>query len=206
VSILVILVIPKFIGVYEYGLWQLFIFYFGYVGVLHLGWADGLFLRRGGQKVEDINIGSIMAETILFISYNIILGLSIYIYGLCFSTGDSFIIETLGIAVIVANIRTWITMILQSVGDFKGYAVNLSVQSIVYLALIIVILLLGLADYRFMIIAFLISQFGTCISGFLQLKEIFDFNEPYDFKDAFKEAKLNINSGSKLMIANLLQY
>jgi len=202
VSILVILVIPKFIGVYEYGLWQLFIFYFGYVGVLHLGWADGLFLRRGGQKVEDINIGSIMAETILFISYNIILGLSIYIYGLCFSTGDSFIIETLGIAVIVANIRTWITMILQSVGDFKGYAVNLSVQSIVYLALIIVILLLGLADYRFMIIAFLISQFGTCISGFLQLKEIFDFNEPYDFKDAFKEAKLNINSGFKLMIAN----
>lgn len=202
VSVLVILVIPKFIGVYEYGLWQLFIFYVGYVGVLHLGWADGLFLRRGGQKVAEINVSSLKSETILFVVFNTLLGLLIFMGGMVFTNKNLFIVQSLGISLIVVNVRTWITMILQSIGEFKGYAVNLSIQSIVYLILIITILVLKLNDYRFMISAFIISQFFTCISGFIQLNKIFNLRGAYDLKNAIVETKLNITSGFKLMIAN----
>ncbi|WP_137624795.1 lipopolysaccharide biosynthesis protein [Lactiplantibacillus pingfangensis] len=203
VSTMIVLVVPKFLGVHEYGLWQLFIFYENYVSMLHLGWADGVFLRRGGQQANDVDVASLKAETVLFALFNICIGMLLIVYGLLFSQTYHFIITALGFSIIVANIRTWVTMILQAVGDFRGYAINLSVQSIVYLILIFVILLFDLVDYRYMIVAFLISQLATSISGFIQLKKLFKKKvSKLDFSAALREAKLNIDSGFKLMIAN----
>lgn len=203
VSTLIVLVVPKFIGVHEYGLWQLFVFYESYVGMLHLGWADGLFLRRGGQHVSKIDVGSLKAETILFIMFNAIIGLVPIIYGAFFATNYRFIILSVGIAILIANTRTWVTMILQAIGNFRGYAINLSAQSLVYLSLIAGILIFRLADYRFMIVAFLVSQLTTSISGFVQLTHLFKSKKGFlKFKAAFEEARLNVISGFKLMIAN----
>ncbi len=55
VSTLVVLIVPKFIGVTEYGYWQLYIFYTNYVGVLHFGWLDGIYLRYGGYHYRDLD-------------------------------------------------------------------------------------------------------------------------------------------------------
>lgn len=205
-SSVVVLIIPKFIGVHEYGLWQLFIFYSGYVGILHLGWADGLFLRRGGQSDTDVDVASISAETVMFIIFNLLIGLLIVSFGVLVANAYLYIVIALGITVIVANTRTWITMILQSFGNFRGYAINLSVQSLVYLMLIIGILVSEKKDYRMMIAAFVISQLFTCVSGFIQLKkELPNFISKkikLDFKVACTEAFKNIDAGFKLMIAN----
>lgn len=201
-SAIVVLVIPRFIGVHEYGLWQIFIFYAGYVGILHLGWADGLFLRRGGQHIEDIDSASLKAESLFFIVFNVLVGLLLIIIGLYAYSEYKFILVMLGITVIVANVRTWITMILQAIGDFKGYAINLSVQSLTYLLLIVAVLTFHLMDYRYMIMAFVISQLVTSVSGFVQLKKIFPRKSKMNFIDAKQEIKKNIGSGFKLMIAN----
>lgn len=55
VSVLMILVIPKLIGVREYGYWQLYLFYSSYVGFLHFGWIDGIYLRFGGKEYKDLD-------------------------------------------------------------------------------------------------------------------------------------------------------
>ena len=47
ISTLVILVLPRLIGVEEYGFWQLYLFYVSYVGFAHLGWIDGIYLKYG---------------------------------------------------------------------------------------------------------------------------------------------------------------
>ncbi|ASN59592.1 hypothetical protein CG419_02690 [Latilactobacillus curvatus] len=202
-STLIVLIIPKFIGVHSYGMWQVFIFYANYIGILHFGWADGLFLRRGGQHTINIDIGSLKAETILYIAFNSILGLIFIITGFLNISDYAFIIIALGVGIIVVNIRTWITMILQSTGNFKGYAINLSVQSLVYLVLILIILLLRITDYRVMISAFIVSQLTTSISGIIQLRRQFgSFKVQSNFKSAISELKLNIDSGFKLMVAN----
>lgn len=54
-SSLVIIVIPKLIGVQEYGYWQLYMFYTSYVGFLHFGWNDGIYLRYGGKEYKDLD-------------------------------------------------------------------------------------------------------------------------------------------------------
>lgn len=55
VSTLVILVVPKLVGVKEFGYWQLFTFFSGYLGLLPLGWLDGIYLRYGGEKYSDLD-------------------------------------------------------------------------------------------------------------------------------------------------------
>ena len=40
--------LPNKMGVAEYGYIQLYLFYTNYTGFLHLGWADGIYLKYGG--------------------------------------------------------------------------------------------------------------------------------------------------------------
>lgn len=54
-SVLLSFVLPKFVSIVDYGYWQFFILYSGYVGFLHLGFCDGLYLRYGGKKNDSIN-------------------------------------------------------------------------------------------------------------------------------------------------------
>ena len=54
ISTIVILIIPKIIGVEEYGYWQLYLFYTSYIGFLHFGWNDGIYLRYGGKEYKKL--------------------------------------------------------------------------------------------------------------------------------------------------------
>ena len=73
VSLVVVLILPKILEVEEYGYFQLFIFYASFVGFLHFGWSDGLYLRNGGLHYSDLNKQLINRQFImLFISQMII--------------------------------------------------------------------------------------------------------------------------------------
>ena len=55
VSLIVTLLLPKLLGITDYGFWQLYVFYVGYVGVLQFGWSDGIYLRLGGKQYASLN-------------------------------------------------------------------------------------------------------------------------------------------------------
>ncbi len=57
ISALVTLVVPKLIGIEEYGYWQLYLFYSSYIGFLHFGWNDGIYLKYGGKEYNDLDKG-----------------------------------------------------------------------------------------------------------------------------------------------------
>ena len=51
INALILLVVPKVIGVSEYGYFQYYTLLTTYLFVLHFGWIDGIFLRYGGEKI-----------------------------------------------------------------------------------------------------------------------------------------------------------
>ena len=57
VSLILVLFVPKILGVKEYSYWQLYLFYASYVGFFHFGWADGVYLKFGGKKYEELDKG-----------------------------------------------------------------------------------------------------------------------------------------------------
>ena len=72
ISCITSLLVPKLLGVEEYGYWQLFVFYAGYVGFFHFGLNDGVYLLHGGESRDQIDKRSINSQflvgSIFFVS------------------------------------------------------------------------------------------------------------------------------------------
>ena len=49
-----VLIIPKYLSVQGYGYWQLFMLYASYVGILHLGFIDGILVRWAGKSLDEV--------------------------------------------------------------------------------------------------------------------------------------------------------
>ena len=81
-SILVSLLIPKTLGIEEFGFWQLFIFYTQYSGFLHLGLLDGIYLREGGKHYKELDFRSLGAQFRIFLIWQFIIIIPFIILGL----------------------------------------------------------------------------------------------------------------------------
>ena len=54
VSFIMNLILPKFISEYQYALWQTYLLYIGYVGILHFGLLDGIVLRYSQYDYDEL--------------------------------------------------------------------------------------------------------------------------------------------------------
>lgn len=65
-STLVIFILPKLVNSYEYGLFQIFLFYVSYAGLAQLGWLDGLYVRYGGSYYEKLEKPLFKGQFVLY--------------------------------------------------------------------------------------------------------------------------------------------
>jgi len=204
VSTLVVLIIPKLIGVEEYGYWQLYIFYSAYVGFLHFGWNDGIYLRYGGEEYKNLDKRLFYSQFIELIMVQIIIAILIWSASIIF-VGDvnkKFILQMVTIAIILTNTRLLLFYVLQATNRIKEYARLTMLDRIVYIILILIFLLFGIRDFKLMIVADLVGKFTSLIFSALSCREIV-FNRINEFYLTISETIKNINVGIKLMFANI---
>jgi O-antigen/teichoic acid export membrane protein len=204
VSTLIILLIPKLIGIEEYGYWQLYIFYTSYVGFLHFGWNDGIYLRYGGQEYKDLNKKLFFSQFYMLFILQLIVA-AVIVTGAAFFVKDPntiFVFNMTAICMVLVNLRYMLLYILESTNRIKEYAKITTVDKILYGFMIIALLTVGVRDYKIMILVDLISKlisFGY--AGYFCRDMVFRKISSFYFN--FKEAKRNINIGIKLMFANI---
>ena len=46
--------LPKYLSVESYADYKIFILYISYVGILHLGYVDGVYIKYGGKAIDAI--------------------------------------------------------------------------------------------------------------------------------------------------------
>lgn len=78
-SVLLIVLIPRSIGVNEYGYYQLFLFYASYIGFLHLGHINGIYLKYGGISYNNINKSLFSSQFWILFIFDAIVSLVIYL-------------------------------------------------------------------------------------------------------------------------------
>jgi O-antigen/teichoic acid export membrane protein len=203
-STLVILIIPKLIGVQQYGYWQLYLFYSLYVGFLHFGWSDGVYLRYGGKEYKDLNKPLFFSQYYMFLILQFILVVTIVSVSLFYSTDPNrlFIFQMLAINLFFTNMKSMLLFVLQGTNRLKEYSKVTLIDRIIYSILIILFLTMGLREYELMIIADLT---GKCLSFLYSIyfcKDIV-FQRLNLFYFSIKEAIENITVGIKLMFANI---
>lgn len=204
VSTLIILIVPRLLGVVEYGYWQLYLFYSSYVGFMHFGWNDGIYLRFGGEKYENLNKSLFFSQFVELLIIQIFIGVFLWVFSNFFAKDINykFVMHMVVLAMILMNTRLMLLYILQATNRIKEYARSTMVDRIVYIGLVILFLSVGIREYELLIFADLM---GKCISFALLLSFCKDivFNKIRTFILTFREIITNISVGSKLMFANI---
>ncbi|MGD6856662.1 hypothetical protein ACQCVO_16420 [Bacillus infantis] len=204
VSTLVILVIPKLIGIEEYGYWQLYFFYSSFVGFLHFGWNDGIYLRYGGKEYKDLDKKLFSSQFYLLIIMQFVIAIIIYVTTIILFSDENrmFIIQMTAICMIIMNVRYMLLFILQGTNRIKEYSQITIMDKIFYCGLIIILLLAGVRDYKMLVVSDLVGKFIALLYAVYCCRDIV-FHKLSNFYLSFLEAIKNIGVGIKLMFANI---
>lgn len=204
ISTLITFVVPKRLGVESYSYFQLYIFYVNYTGFLHFGWADGVFLRYGGEYYENLNRERFSGQFKLYCMLELVFSLSVSILGYyCSPTWEkSIVFSLIGISIILLLPKTFLQYILQGTNRIREYATLVVLEKIVYLSVVILALISGTSSFSLIIAADLLGKLCALIYAIYQCRDIV-FSKSESIQDSLHEVRENIRVGVKLMFATL---
>ena len=204
ISVIMTLILPKFLGVIDYSYYQLYIFFISYVGFFHFGWIDGIYLKIGGMEYNNLEKSNYVTQFWLLNIFEIVIAVIVSIFALYFikNIDKSFILISTGICGVITILRTYLLFILQSTNRIKEYAKYTRLDRFVYFVLVILFLFLGLNNYKIIIYIDIFSKLVALILCINNTKDIV-FGKLNISKNMFFEIFDNISIGIKLMLANI---
>lgn len=203
VSVLVTLIVPKLFGVEEYGYWQLFAFYSSYVGIFHLGWNDGIYLRYGGENYDSLDKNSFHSQFVMLSLSQLVISVIIVLISTIFvnDMDRRFIFYMLSIDLILVNLQGFLNLLLQATNRIRAFSSVILVNRVIYFLILVLFLILGSRNFKFMVLADLLGKgFGLALAIYYCRDIVIRHIVGIYFN--FREVYLNIIAGSKLMIAN----
>lgn len=204
VSLILVLFVPKILGVKEYSYWQLYLFYASYVGFFHFGWADGVYLKFGGKKYEELDKGYFHSQFWLLTIFEIVLAAVFAGCTILFSEDSNREMVLLAVALccVLQIPRTFLQYLLQTTNRIVDYARNYLLEKIVYALLVIGFLIAGVRSFQILIGADLFAKGLTLVLLSRECKDIVK-GKMLDWAGGIREAWDNVSIGIKLMIANI---
>jgi O-antigen/teichoic acid export membrane protein len=117
ISTLVVIVVPKLVGVEEYGYWQLYLFYSSYVGFLHFGWSDGIYLRYGGEEYSDLDKKIFSSQFYMMMLFQFLVAVIIVIIAVLFVSDidRAFILNMVALNALIINVLSVLLLTLSQV-------------------------------------------------------------------------------------------
>ena len=204
ISIIMTLILPKFLGVTDYSYYQLYIFFISYVGFFHFGWIDGIYLKIGGMEYNDLEKSNYVTQFWMLNVLEIIIAAIISIFALFIikNIDKSFVLISTSVCGVITILRTYLLFILQSTNRIKEYAKYTRVDRFIYFALVIIFLFLGFNNYKIILYIDIFSKLVALILCVNKMKDIV-FGKLNISKNILFEIFENISIGIKLMLANV---
>ncbi|KAB2494536.1 oligosaccharide flippase family protein [Priestia endophytica] len=202
ISTLVVLILPKIIGVEDYGYWQLYLFYISYVGFLHFGWSDGVYLRYGGKEYKDLNKSLLGSQFYMLCIMQLLIAIVLIIISYS-STGDSnksFILRMIAVCIVIVNTRSILLFVLQGTNRIKEFAKVTILEQVSYFIILMLFLMVGMENFGILIAADLMGKLLSLVTAIYYCKDIVILRFSH-LKVNFKEAIKNISVGIRVMFA-----
>lgn len=205
ISVFMVMIVPKLLSVNDYGLWQLFLFYYSYLGFLHFGWEDGIYLRYAGKRFDELNCKTFAGQFYSIIFVQVILAIVISIFGQKFIFDPDkrmALICAIWLAPFV-NFNSLCNFIMQITNRIKEYARLLVTERIIFfLGVLFFLVILRWNQFRYMYGTQVLAVVSMAIAGAYLCRNL--LKPQFDsFTAIRREAYENISVGSKLMLANI---
>ena len=204
-SIVLSLLLPKLLGVREYGYWQLLVFYMSYAGFLHLGLNDGLYLERGGQTRGKIDKKSVNSQFIVSLLFQGIIATGVFIVALTgpFEEERTVVLAVFSIAFLLNNASALLGFVFQAMNETPLFSLSCVIETLSLFCVFVVLIAAHVDTVELYLIAYLISKvfrLGYCLYHALDFIRA-GFYAP---KESLSLSLHSINIGIKLMVSNIM--
>ena len=198
-------IIPKFLGIEDFGYVKIFAFYVTYVGISHFGFLDGIYIKYGAYDYEDIPrekfrgyfrylLGLQIIEAILMIGL-----LSMMSIG----QDRRFIIFFVAINMIIMNITTLFAFIHQFTKKFKIFSINMILNKLIYVSGALIFIYFNLLGYKnFVVLQTIINL--LILSIYIWVNKELVFGSAESIRKNLKEYIEITKNGFFIMVGNFM--
>ena len=203
-SILISLLLPKLLGINEFGFWQLFVFYTQYGGFFHFGLNDGIYLKVGGKKYDDLDYKPIAWQLRLSIIIQMFFLMAIiFFFTLSNDSNRIFVIVCSCIYILISNISSYLNFILQATNRIKEFSIGRLIDIGIFVVLLISFLIVAVDNYKYIIYSCILGR----IAGlFFYVTKTTDISRLIFYKyeqTFFTDYIYNVSMGFVLVISNI---
>lgn len=119
IGVIIGFLIPAFLSIDQYAYLKTFNLYLIFVGILHFGFIDGIFLKYGGKNRKNIDIQKLKGEHKFLIILQLVITILAVLLGYIMNNP---ILIAFSFAVLPLNIQTLYKFMYQALGEFKSYS------------------------------------------------------------------------------------
>lgn len=203
-SIYISLILPKILGINDFSYWQLFIFYFNYLGYMDFGLIDGIYLKYGGMKYHELDKTAVASQFWFLLILQMLIFIGIIFFSRYFLVSHrEFVLIMAGLFMLLWNMNRFLGYIFQATNNTKTYSIASIINSTVFILLIIFLkLFISYNSYKIYIIVYLISIIVSLFYSIYKGKEII-LNRTYSIMNSINASFTNIKMGISLTLSNI---
>ena len=203
VSMIINLLLPKFIDEEQYSYWQTFLLYASYVPLLHLGLLDGIVLRYSQYDYNELDKPLIRSQFTLFLVMEMLFAVVLVVFAFCFMNGNSrLIVVFLGVALVLINVFTYTSYTFQLTNRISKYAKLVLVERLVMGIGVILLVIANAKYFNQVCYVYFTALFIAIVWGYFNNNDLY-LGKINSLNKAANEFKENLFSGFFLLLANL---
>lgn len=204
-SIVLSLVLPKLLGVREYGYWQLLIFYMSYAGFMHFGLNDGLYLEKGGQTRGKIDKKSVNSQFMVSLLFQGIIAVGVFITALIgpFEEERAFVLAIFSVTFLLANASALLGFVFQAMNETPLFSLSCVIETLSLFAIFVALMIARVNVVEPYLVAYLISKVFRLAYCVFHARDFIQAGL-YTPKESLTFSLHSINIGIKLMISNIM--
>lgn len=193
-------VLPKHLSTETYAAIKSYQFYMNYIGILHLGYADGLYLKYGGKTYQEINMEIFIGELSTFRNFQLLIQLFFTFFALL---NKDIVTILVALSILPYNMFMGFKSIFQAIGDFKSYSKAINYNTLLLFLINIIALFIIHTDFSIIYLAgYLTCYIWIWIALEFRIGKVTNSHFTDYLKFNFKNLTDNIRSGILLMLGN----
>jgi O-antigen/teichoic acid export membrane protein len=198
-NILLVFLIPRLVSVEDFGYWRLFLLYAGYVGFLHLGFAEGALLRWAGRPLEEFRHETATSIEFMFWQHLALVVPSCVIVALLVPSPLRLIVIAVLVFAPIMNLAALLQCGLQGARQFKPVALATAAPVGVFVLCAFLWHLQAVPSFGALIALYCASWAGVLIYLWTRVRPQQDV---YGFVPAWRLGKACILLGWPIVLAN----
>ncbi len=200
--------LPKIISVIEFGYYKTFMLYVSYVGLLHFGFCDGIYLKYGGCNYSELDSNTFKVYFKFLFLMEFIVSIVIVLFSFFFiSENLKFIFYSLSIYSFIHILSTYYRLLSEATSRFNESSIRITAYSLLRVMGVVFLGVYSLSKNTFVshqifIIGLIIIETILLVSYYLIYKDI-SFGNTHSFNEKKYEIFDIFRIGLPLLITNI---